>query len=618
MKRLLQALWRPWLLHAAGIAVVLVVAFDLLRIPLDARTPEAHPAWNEGTPSVAAVIVSRAGIEAEAGAPPPFSQRDWGLAWTNTVQQEIGPCRVLDAARLSDEPLDRYGLLVVTRGARGRLDAAAVARLAAWVASGGGLIAELPGPELAALTGLSEELPPGRAQAWLPFAADPAFLAPREGLARLPLWTRLPEVVAVPPGSAVLGTLAGRPAFLSRPHGEGVVVTVLCDFGLFLVATQQGRPEEDYTVVNRYGEHLAPDLKTADLMADGAYRDNDVPLADLLERALVAHVRGRVLVPALAPWPDGAPGVYLMTHDDESRGAKAQWMPDDEAARGVPSTIYYIPTAQLARAGPDRDSVAKVAADGHAVGLHWVRGHGEYALRRLTGLPKLGPFMREIVLPGQAARVAAALPDRAPVRHTRIHYLLWDREWARPFAQLAAAGIALDSSYGPDFNCKGYLFGTAYPFHPLDASGLPFPLWELPYQHSEMEAGADAAWLAGLAARSREGDHAAIVSLFHPPFFAFAPSAETYRMWRDAPGLLATAGHPALTMEQVRAFVAAREGTELAIVRDGGRPAGVAFAVPGSAAGLRLRWRPGETPPDDAALAGRGTRAAPGARSGPR
>jgi hypothetical protein len=465
-----------------------------------------------------------------------------------------------------------------------------VARLEAWVAAGGGLIAELPGPELAALTGLREDLSLGKAQAWRPFTADPAFLAPREGLDRLPLWTRLPENGTVPPGNTVLGTLASHPAVLSCPHGEGVVVTVLCDFGLFLVATQQGRPEEDYTVVNRYTEYLAPDLKTADLMADGAYRDNDVPLADLLEQALIDHVRARVFVPALCRWPDGAPGVYLMTHDDESRGARAQWMLDDEKARSVPSTIYYIPTSQLSRPGPDRDSVRKVAGEGHAVGLHWVRGHGEYALRRLVGLPKLGPFMKEIVLPGQAARVADALPDHARVRHTRIHYLLWDTEWARPFAQLAAAGIELDSSYGPDFHCRGYLFGTGYPFHPLDPNGLPYALWELPYEHSEMEEGADAAWLARLAANSREGDHAAIVSLFHPPFFAFAPSAETYRMWRDAPGLLRAAGHPALTMEQVRAFMAAREATELGIVREG-RSQGVCYTVPagGNPLGLRLQ-----------------------------
>ncbi len=585
MRRLARALWRPWLVHFFGAAAVIGLLFNLHRIPIGSRVPEAHPGWSDGTPSVAAVVVSRAGIE-QAG---PFSRRDWGLAWTNTIHQEIGPCRVLDAARLAREPLDRYGLLVVTRGARGRLAPEAVARLAAWVAAGGGLIAELPGPELAELTGLRGDLTPGEARSWRPLAADSTFLAQRAGLDSLPLWTRLPEPVAVPPGSELLASLAGRPAVLSRAHGDGVVVTVLMDFGLFLVATQQGRPEEDYSVVNRYEGHLSSWIKTADLMTDGAFRVNDVPLADLLERALVDRVRARVFVPALAYWPDGAAGVYLMTHDEEGRGAKAQWMIDDEAARGVGSTMFYIASDDVAGPGPDRDSVAKVAAEGAAVGVHWVHRLGEDNLMRLWGLPVLGPFLKEIVLPEQAARVGSALPPALrPVRLCRLHYLMWDTEWARPFAQLAAAGIQLDSSYGPDWHCRGYLFGTALPFHPLDASGLPFPLWELPYEHSEMDEGADPAWLARLAELSRGGDHAAIVSLFHPPFFSFAPSADTYRFWRAAPGLMAAAGHPALTLEQVRAFAAAREATELAIVREGPGRWRLEYAAPEGTSGLRL------------------------------
>jgi hypothetical protein len=175
------------------------------------------------------------------------------------------------------------------------------------------------------------------------------------------------------------------------------------------------------------------------------------------------------------------------------------------------------------------------------------------------------------------------------VRLCRLHYLMWDTEWARPFAQLAAAGIRLDSSYGPDWHCKGYLFGTAYPFHPLDPNGLPFTLWELPYEHSEMDEGASPEWLTHLADNSCAGDHAAIVSLFHPPFFSFAPSADTYRFWRAAPGLMARLGHPALNLEQVRRFMAAREETELGILRVPGAKSAVQYRAPDAdASGLRL------------------------------
>jgi hypothetical protein len=368
---------------------------------------------------------------------------------------------------------------------------------------------------------------------------------------------------------------------------------VTIDFGLFLTATQQGRPDEDGVVRDRYPERLAPMLKSADLVVDEAFLDNDIPLADLLERAIVQYVRARVFVPALWYWPDGAAGVYLMTHDDEARGERAEWMPNDETARGIPSTCYYIPGASLDGAphghlSADTKSLRRVAESGHTIGVHWVRRTPDYALRRLRGLPKLGPFLEEIGLQGQIDRLEGALPPGTKVRHSRLHYLLWEKDYATTFAKLEAAGITLDSSYGPDFGCKGYLFGTAYPFHPLDLTGMPFKLWELPYQHSEMEAGADGPWLARLATASAAGDHAAIVSLFHPPFMAFSPSADTYRLWRELPERMKAKGHVPVTMERLVGFMETREKTELVADRVRVGRWAIRYAVPQGEPGARL------------------------------
>lgn len=628
-----RRLLRPWLLHAAGLAAIAIVGFDALRIPIGAPTPEQRPGWPASGESAAALVVDRARLAREAKAPPPFSRRDWSLAWLNTLGQEIGPAALLGVSALDSagrEParLEKFGLIVLSRGASARLEtapAATLAALARWVEAGGALIAELPGPALAELTGLAfapagaaanggpdaaagvprqapaaairpdADLPPARL--WRDLRAASDFLPARPGLARLPLHTRLRAPEAVAADVETLATLEGEPFVCARPRGAGLVLAVCADFGLFLTATQQGLPQEDYTVVNRYPEILPSELKTADLMPDLAYHDNDVPVADLLERALVQYARAGagVPVPALWYWPDGAPGVYLMTHDDEARGARAEWMPADETARGVPSTCYYI-----AAWGLDGASLGRVAAGGHAIGLHWVRGTADYAMRETWPLPKLGPFLREVTLPGQTARLRQALAagrtdSRAgggadAVRHCRLHYLLWDGRWARTFAQLAAAGYELDSSYGPDFHCKGYLFGTAYPFHPLDGNGRPYALFELPYQHSELEAGASGAWLDSLAASSRAGDHAAIVSLFHPPFMAFAPSAEAYRLWRELPGRMAAAGHPAVTMEEVLDFARAREEATLTIERGDAGSVGIEALSAGAAPTPAERW----------------------------
>lgn len=647
---------RPWLLHAAGLAAIAIVGFNALRIPIGAPTPEQSPGWPAGGQSAAALVVDRARLAREAEAPPPFSRRDWSLAWLNTLGQEIGPAALLDVAALdaaSREPsrLEGLGLIVLGRGASAWLEtapAATLAALARWVEAGGALVAELPGPALTSLTGLAfvragataaaeasataggtpdaarsarqdparaaarpdDDLPPARL--WRDLRAAPDFLPARPGLARLPLHTRLRAPSATTAAVETLATLEGKPFVCARPRGAGLVLSVCADFGLFLTATQQGLPREDYTVVNRYPEILPNELKTADLMPDLAYHDNDVPIVDLLERAIVQRARAGagVPVPALWYWPDGAPGVYLMTHDDEARGPRAEWMPADETARGVASTCYYIATWGL-----DAASLGRVAAGGHTIGLHWVRGTADYAMRETWPLPKLGPFLREVTLPGQTARLRQALAaggagaggggagdargetagaatgaatGAAAVRHCRLHYLLWDGHWARTFAQLAAAGYELDSSYGPDFHCKGYLFGTAYPFHPLDGNGRPYALFELPYQHSELEAGASGAWLDSLAAASRAGDHAAIVSLFHPPFMAFAPSAEAYRLWRELPQRMAAAGHRVVTMEEVLRFATARERTGLALMSIGRDRWRVSWMEPKMARGLWL------------------------------
>ncbi len=565
--------------NAAGLLVIAVFVFHLHRIPIGARTPERRPGWPRSTQSVAAVIVSRERLSKEAGAPPPFSDRDWSLSWMNTIHQEVGPCAVLDADSLVEGAPARYGLLVITAGAAPRLSPRAIDALGAWLDAGGLLVAELPAAALAPLTGVTPKPgASGAARHHRDLAADARFLAARPGLDRLPLYTRREDAGALAEDVLVLARLEGEPAVLARTRGAGTAVTLLFDFGLFLTATQQGRPEEDYSLRSRYPEILKPRLESNDLMSAAEYHDNAVPIADVLERALVQYLRARALLPALWYWPGGAPGVYLMTHDDEAAGARAAWMPEDEAARGIPSTCYYIATPGLGRS-----VIAPVASGGHTIGLHWNR-----EMREVAGLPVLGPFLREVSLARQAARLEGALPAGARLRHNRLHYLQWDDRYAKTFAELAAAGIEMDASYGPDYHCKGYLFGTAFPFHPLDCSGMPYPLLELPYEHSEMEAGADSAYMAALALASRRGDHAAIVSLFHPPFWAWEPSVATYRFWRALPAQMAAAGHPAVSMDRVLDFERAREATALSMTRVSKGTWRIDYQVPPEETGIVL------------------------------
>lgn len=566
------------LVQVGGIFLVLAALFEWHRIRREPGAPEQAGAWRDGAHGPAAVIVDRAALEIQRPERVPFSRRDWGLAWLNTLEQEIGPARALDVGTFSADSLRHLSLVIVSAGAAGALDATRIQALAAFVGDGGALIAELPGPGLAALTGVSGDGVSEAAEAFRPLEADSAFLPQRADLAALPLYTRLARDRGLASDVTTLARLAGRPAVVRRDVGAGRVVSLLCDFGLFLVATQQGRPEEDDTIASRYPGLLSPRLESNDLMVDSAYARNEVPLVDLLERAVLAEVRDRVLVPGLWYWPDGAPGVYLMSHDDEGWAEKGEWMPLDETARGVASTCFLVTEYGLGAGTPER-----LIAGGHAVGLHWNR-----YLERVAGLPKIGPWLEEVPLDAQVRQLSELLPEATPLRLNRLHYLAWMPDWTRPFRQMEAAGIELDSSYGPDFKCSGYLFGTAFPFHPLDSTGLPFRLIEIPYQHSEMDGGADSLFLGRLAGWSAAGDHAAIGSLFHPPFWLWTPSVAVFRFWQGAPGILARAGHPALTLDQVLDFMKARSGTRLNCRRIGPEAWEIQVTPPPGAAGLRI------------------------------
>lgn len=577
-----------WAVHLGLVFVVLAALFEWHRIRREPKAPERPGAWPSGASGPAALVVDRAALERPGGTLAPFSARDWGFAWLNTLEQEIGPARVIGARGLVPDSLAGLSLVVLSAGASAALDASGVAALEAFVTAGGGLIAELPPGPLTGLTGV-EGAAATPAAAHRPLEPDTAFVPPRAGLDRLPIYTRLAEGARLAPGTRVLARLSGRPVLVSRDVGAGRVVSVLCDFGLFLVATQQGRPEEDDTIASRYPGLLSDRLESNDLMVDSAYARSEVPLADLLERALLNEVRDRVLVPGFWYWPDGAPGVYLMSHDDEAWAQKGEWMPLDETTRGVRSTCFLVTDYGLGAGTPER-----LRNGGHAVGLHWNR-----YLERVAGLPKLGPWLEEIPVEAQAARLRGLLPAGAELRLNRLHYLAWMPHWTRPFRQLEAAGILLDSSYGPDFKCSGYLFGTAYPFRPLDTNGLPFRLYELPYQHSEMDGGADSLLLGRLARSSLAGDHAGIGSLFHPPFWLWTPSVAVFRFWQAAPGLMARAGHPATTLDDVLDFMTRRAAAALSVRPTGPEQWEIHAAVPAGAGGevrlalpARLAGRP--------------------------
>ena len=75
--------------------------------------------------------------------------------------------------------------------------------------------------------------------------------------------------------------------------------------------------------------------------------------------------------------------------------------------------------------------------------------------------------------------------------------------------------------------------------------------------------------LTELARASGNGAHTAIISLFHPSFWTFTPSVDTYRLWKALPELMAAQGQVPVTMDEILHFAEDREGATLAVDSSG-------------------------------------------------
>jgi len=512
-----------------------------------------------------------------AGVP---AAQDWSYGWVNLLAQEFGPAAVLAPAELTPERLAGRRAVVVTRsvaaaGGPGPL-------LGPFVAAGGLLFVEQPGPGWSLAAGVQ---PAGdlRPLTSLTLAGAPGRLPE---LARLPgTWSAQPLQCTPPATPLVLA--AGEPRICAAPQGRGLVVVSGLDAGALLPGLQQGLPPGPGDgLATRHPAPLSPHLQTADLVADVRLLDNAVPYADLLERLLAGLLDLAGPLPRWWGYPEGRPGAYLVTHDEEGMGDRATWMVDlERTLPGGRSTWFLLPGSGLTTHG-----VGLLRAGG-ALGLHWdLTADPQNGNLLLTGIGPVRPLATRLTL-GEQGDWYLRRVGVSPTLN-RNHYLLWEESWAAPFARLAAAGVLLDSSYGPDVQCRGYLFGTGRPFTALSEQGLPLPIQELPFQVAEELGGADAAFLEELLAQSARRYHTAVVALFHPNVFRWRPAVSTFLSYRDG---FARAAHHGLwiaDLEELRRFEQARQESPLASDFQEGRLTVAATArVPGLTLALPATWQ---------------------------
>lgn len=493
---------------------------------------------------------------------------DGGAFWANLVMQEHGPVQVLSAAalpaRLREGVTEPPSVIILT--ARAQLWLRESDGLRAWVEKGGILLVEQPAGQFVSLSG---------AQAWharpSPIPLRIRTVAPEidtfgsflscepsdvslSDQARVLLWAEASD------GEVREAERAKAQPLLWRVDGpgKGSVLGTSADIGLLLARHVLGWLPEDYAFRPRERQGALAGIPVpSDLtsLASESLGPQARPEATLLMRSLWQAIHTGNPWVDLWPFPQARSGAYVVTHDEEGFGDKSVYMAEAEARLGVRSTYFLLPR-------PTTVSGAEaMKRHGAELALHWHRGFlGGHEEDRT-----LGPLIlerRAMSLLRQQALVHAMI-GAPPPPFTRIHGLQWDPDGDSTFRRLVAAGIALDSSFGPIGDEGPFGFGVTAPFFPLDRAGRLMPILELPFGLQDDES-APYERLKHLIEGGATG-HWPVVPIFHVNTMAYKPSIGPVESWLEGFQWAQEQGMWMPTVGEYLAFLRARSTSRIGL-----------------------------------------------------
>jgi len=497
---------------------------------------------------------------------------DFSFAWYNSLAQEIGPFSLQVTGAFAPDDLQDVTLAVIPARSAVLLEPPQIALLQGWIERGGSVIVEMPGPSWSQITGITEPVLVGRsAKAVTAVSASPLQGEVGEHLLDVPLHSRMLrlDTVELPDDVGrrdVMLEIDGVPVHFHRPLGDGHVYVVAFDFGMAITALQQGMPERDFTILppEEIDDELGPDAAEEEaeddeddenpytrpdvLVAHPRMRQTAVPYADLLERhVLYAPLRHR---PTVRLWlfPETMLGGLVVTHEERGFGDEAVYMAEHEAELGLTST-YLVSATEMSNDG--LDELDELGAE---VGLAWHR-NGVDTIYSPKGIGRLKPWREALSLLEQRERLEGWAGRR--VHAVRVHELAWDQHYTRSFRKIAAAGLYMDTSYGPSIeNEWGYLFGTGLPYYPIDLNGLPLPLYEFPFAISDAAGFGppDEDVVTKLVKQSRTGFHNLVTLDIDADAMANQPRPETLENWMKALDLAREEEHWVTNLQEYALF----------------------------------------------------------------
>jgi len=486
-----------------------------------------------------------------------LDELDCSYGWFNALWQHYGSFASAMTRTLSPEILAGRSVVIVPWRVAESMPSAGISALAGFVRDGGQLVLERPGDGWERLSGVSPNEKTLKAQR----------ITSTEGLgAHGPLRKHLPNVPLVGqleltprqepfPSGPVLMEVDGHPGALARPYGQGYVYTLLFDFSCTVTGLQQGIPVEGMRFRARERvEGLAP---TSSRVTDERLKTSKVPYADLLERALFQRFSVQRPLPRLWSFPGTSAGALVFTHATPDDTRAALGYADFGRKREGSATVF---------AAADRLNATQAAllADSRAdIATLWVHGEQRAPITRSVGIGALQPLRQELSLTEQHELLLEELPSKIDEpRVVRTEGSLWELDWSTTFEHLNHAGFKLDSSFGPSTDEQsGYMFGTGFPFYPLDRRGLPMPLMEAPYVLHEGSLTRDR--LRSFLGNSQAYFHQSLTVSLPAHTMRTSPTAGALLALRDAHELAKQHEHWVASLEEVLAFLSARRKSVL-------------------------------------------------------
>ncbi|MBN4076416.1 hypothetical protein JYT16_01735 [Gemmatimonas aurantiaca] len=385
-----------------------------------------------------------------------------------------------------------------------------------------------------------------------------SLIVSAESVLRSPRWQQYLEILHKLPATVIM-IFDTNVVSASRYDLDAVNWFVTETLAKTITEIRQGSPAENFSVVNRYAEQgSSQNLESNDLVSLLGNIDSSVPQADSLALSLFNTIAGRLPFPRWHTAPDTFSGIFLMTHDDEGIGDAGVWMNEYESAHDYTSTTFLMPSHSLSASG-----IENISKLGGEAALHWNRfersDKGTYDTLSFL-LDRWRPFKRKQNLKMQLDWLKSR---GVKTTYNRNHYFLWDNSYARTFRILKAHGITMDFSYGPDLHQKGFLFGSAFPFHPLDENGASFMLYETPVTWVENFAGADSAWITQILTDNARQFHGVIAPLYHNNTYQWGPDYEAYNSWRRNYEIAQTTGHTFMRVSELERFLQNRRESAL-------------------------------------------------------